>query len=284
MTAASDWDGATYDRIADPMTRWGSAVLERLPLAGHETVLDAGCGSGRVTEQLLERLPGGRVIAADAAPSMLAEARRRLARFGDRVTFVECDLAQPLRSGHAGLSLRSGHAGLSLRSGHAGLSLSTGHAGLSLQLDGPVDAVFSTATFHWVPDHDALFANLAGALRPGGRLVAQCGGAGNVASVLRAVAEVGEEWAGPWTFATPAETTARLETAGFVDVEAWLQDEPTRIEPGEPMETFLATVILRAHLDRLPAGDRAGFVHAVAGRLAGGEIDYVRLNLAARRG
>jgi len=248
MTGAQDWDGATYDRIADPMTRWGSGVLDRLPLSGHETVLDAGCGSGRVTEQLLERLPDGRVIAADAAPSMLAEARRRLARFGDRVTFVGCDLARPLPIG------------------------------------APVDAILSTATFHWVPDHNALFANLAAVLRPDGLLVAQCGGAGNVASVLRAVAEVGEEWKGPWTFATPAEATARLEAAGFVDVDAWLQGEPTRIERGEPMETFLATVILRAHLDRLPEDRRAGFVRAVAERLPGDEIDYVRLNLVARRG
>jgi trans-aconitate 2-methyltransferase len=80
-----DWDAATYDRVADPMTRWGTAVLERLPLDGDEAVLDAGCGSGRVTEQLAERLPRGRVIALDASPSMVDAARARLARFGDRI-------------------------------------------------------------------------------------------------------------------------------------------------------------------------------------------------------
>ncbi|MGI8809145.1 MAG: class I SAM-dependent methyltransferase [Acidimicrobiales bacterium] len=230
------------------MTRWGSTVLERLPLTGDETVLDAGCGSGRVTEELLERLPHGRVVAADAAPSMLAEARRRLERFGDRVEFVECDLGRPL------------------------------------PVDPPVDAVLSTATFHWVADHDALFANLAAVLRPGGRLVAQCGGAGNIASVRRAVADLGESWPGPWTFATPEETAARLEAAGFVDVQAWLHDEPTPIEAGEAMETYLATVILRAHLDRMPEAERASFVGRVAERLAGSEIDYVRLNIVARSG
>ena len=243
----TDWDGATYDRIADPMTRWGSSVLERLTLEGDETVLDAGCGSGRVTEQLLERLPRGRVIAADAAPSMLVEARTRLQRFGDRVQFVECDLGRPL------------------------------------PLEEPVDAVFSTATFHWVADHDALFANLAAVLEPGGRLVAQCGGAANVASVRRAVAELGDTWPGPWTFATPEETSARMAAAGFVDIEAWLTDEPTPIAQGEPLETFLATVILRSHLARMPAPERAGVVRRVADRLPSGEIDYVRLNLGARR-
>ncbi|HJV09485.1 MAG TPA: methyltransferase domain-containing protein [Acidimicrobiales bacterium] len=230
------------------MARWGSAVLERLPLAGDETVLDAGCGSGRVTEELLERLPGGRVVAADNAPSMLAEARRRLARFGDRVTFVECDLGRPL------------------------------------PVDGPVDAILSTATFHWVPDHDALFANLTAVLRAGGRLVAQCGGAGNVASVHAAAAEVLDDgWVGPWTFATPEETAAWLDAAGFVDVETWLHEEPTPIEAGEPLETFLRTVILRAHVDRLPEGERAGFVREVAERLPSTTIDYVRLNILARR-
>ncbi|MGI8984710.1 MAG: class I SAM-dependent methyltransferase [Acidimicrobiales bacterium] len=222
-------------------------MLERLTLAGDETVLDAGCGSGRVTEALAERLPAGRVIAADAASSMLVEARRRLARFGDRVRFVECDLGQPI------------------------------------PIDKPVDAIFSTATFHWVPDQDALFTNLAGVLRPGGALVAQCGGAGNIASVRRAAADLGETWPGPWTFAT-AEAAARLVVAGFVDVETWLHEEPTSIEAGEPMETFLRTVILREHLTRMAEADRDDFVRRVADRVAPAGIDYVRLNITARRG
>ena len=231
------------------MTRWGSAVLDRLPLVGDETVLDAGCGSGRVTEALLERLPHGRVIAADAAPSMLVEARRRLDRFGERVTFVECDLGRPL------------------------------------PIAGPVDAVLSTATFHWVLDHDALFANLAAVLRPEGRLVAQCGGVGNVASVHAAAAELlGDGWHGPWNFATPAATKARLEAAGFVDVETWLHEEPTFIEPGETMAAFLRTVILRNHLERVPEGDRDAFVRRVGERIPDSTVDYVRLNILARFG
>jgi trans-aconitate 2-methyltransferase len=229
------------------MTRWGGSVLERLALAGNETVLDAGCGSGRVTEQLLERLPDGRVIAVDAAPSMLVEARNRLARFAGRVEFVECDLGRPLT------------------------------------VHGPVDAVFSTATFHWVPDHDALFRNLAAVLRPGGMLVAQCGGRGNIESVRRIATEL-TGWEGPWTFATPEQTTARLTAAGFVDVETWLHEEPTPIEPGEPLETFLATVILRSHLARMPDGERTRFVRRVAERLPSPVIDYVRLNVTARYG
>ena len=242
-----DWDAATYDRIADPMTRWGATVLDRLVLVGDERVLDAGCGSGRVTELLVERLPTGAVVALDGSPSMIAEARRRLARFGDRVQYVVADLGRPL------------------------------------PLGSPVDAILSTATFHWVPDHDALFRNLAAVIRPGGRLVAQCGGAGNIASIQAVLATVGDGWLGPAHFETPEATRIRLEAAGFVDVETWLNPEPTPLEPGEPLETYLATVVLGGHLERLPAADRKAFVRDVAGRLARPEIDYVRLNILATR-
>jgi trans-aconitate 2-methyltransferase len=242
-----DWDGPTYDRVAEPATRWGVAVLDRLPLSGHERVLDAGCGSGRVTEMLAERLPRGRVVAVDGSPAMIATARERLARFGDRVEFMLADLRRPLPIGEA------------------------------------VDAIFSTATFHWIPDHDRLFIDLATILRPGGMLVAQCGGGDNIASIQRVLADFGDGWLGDVNFQGPLDTARRLDAAGFVDVECWLHDEPTRFEPGEPFETYLRTIILGAHLERLPAGDRDAFVHEVATRLPEPVIDYVRLNIVARR-
>ena len=242
-----EWDGSTYDRIADPMTRWGSVVLDRLVLRGGETVLDAGCGSGRVTEQLLERLPDGRVFALDASASMIAAARERLAPAADRVTFIEADLGKPL------------------------------------PVPGPVDAVVSTATFHWVPDHATLFRNLAAVLRPGGRLVAQCGGSGNIASVMDALDELAPDAERAWVFATPEETAARLAAAGFTDIETWLHDEPTDI-PEADLETYLTEVILGSHLATMPEKDRAGFVRAVAERLPGPHLDYVRLNIVATRG
>lgn len=250
MTTPRDWDAATYDRVAAPQTRWGTAVLERLPLDGDETVLDAGCGSGRVTELLLERLPRGRVIALDASAAMVAEARHRLERFGDRIAFLEADLGRPFELPGGGLA----------------------------------DAILSTATFHWVPDHDALFRNLAAVLRPGGRLVAQFGGAGNIASVKAIVASIGDGWLGPAHYETVEATTERLTAAGFVDIDAWLQPEPTRFEPGEPLETFLRTVILGPQVDRLPEDERAAYVHEVASRMPEPVVDYVRLNVNARRG
>lgn len=229
------------------MAAWGAAVLDRLPLRGDERVLDAGCGSGRVTELLADRLPRGRVVALDGSPAMLAQARARLRRHGDRIEYVEADLGRPL------------------------------------PIDEPVDAVLSTATFHWLPDHDALFRNLAAVTRPGGRLVAQAGGAGNIATVQAVLATIGDGWPGPLRFETPAATTARLVAAGFTDVECWLTPEPTRFEPGPPFEAYLRTVILGAHLERLPAEHHDAFVRAVAEGLAEPVVDYVRLNILAVR-
>ena len=240
-----DWDARSYDRVSDPMTGWGRVVLDRLSLEGHERVLDAGCGTGRVTQVLRERLPRGRVVALDASPSMLAEARDRLG--DDRVDYVLADLRRPL------------------------------------PLDGPVDAVFSNATFHWVKDHDALFAHLAEVLVPGGPLVAQCGGAGNIASVLEAVRQVGHPGPDPFHFADAEETRRRLETAGFVEVQTWMHQEPTPLEAGESLEEYLATVALGSHLQHVAPHDRPEFVRAVAQRLPRPEIDYVRLNILARR-
>jgi len=249
MTTPRDWDAATYDRVADPQTRWGAAVLDRLELSGDETVLDAGCGSGRVTESLVEHLPRGRVVAIDASPSMVEAARARLARFGDRVAYVVADVGRPFDVP-----------------------------------GGPVDAILSTATFHWVPDHDALFRNLAAVIRPGGRLSAQFGGAGNIASVKAVLATIGDGWLGDAHYETPEATTARLIASGFVEIRAWLQPEPTRFEPGEPFETFLRTVILGQHVDRLPPEERDAFVHEVAERIGEPVVDYVRLNVLATRG
>jgi trans-aconitate 2-methyltransferase len=244
----TDWNAASYDRVADPQARWGAEVLMRLPLAGDERVLDAGCGTGRVTQLLLTRVPRGEVMALDASAAMLQEARRRLASHGDRVSYHHADLGQPL------------------------------------PIDEPVDAILSTATFHWVADHDALFANLAAVLQPGGRLVAQCGGYGNIARFIEVASSVDPNFTrNQHNFQTPEATAERLERSGFVEIRTWLSDAPTRFDPGKPFEAFLATVCLRTHLAGIPEEERVPFVRAVAARMPQPVLDYVRLNITARR-
>ncbi|HET9851395.1 MAG TPA: methyltransferase domain-containing protein [Candidatus Limnocylindrales bacterium] len=242
-----DWNAASYDRVADPQARWGAQVLERLPLEGHETVLDAGCGTGRVTELLLARLPRGRVVALDASAAMLEQARGRLARFGNQVSYVQADLERPL------------------------------------PIADPVDAVLSTATFHWVLDHDALFANLAAVLRPGGRLVAQCGGFGNIDSLLRIAKDIHPGFRRLHNFQTAEATRERLERSGFDTIETWLSAAPTPFDSPAQFEAFLETVCLRTFLEELPHEGREPFVKAVAARMPELTLDYVRLNITARR-
>jgi trans-aconitate 2-methyltransferase len=242
-----EWDARTYDRISDHMFRMGVSILDRLELRGDEAVLDAGCGSGRVTEELVARLPRGRVVALDGSAAMIEEARARLAPAGSRVEYVVADLSR------------------------------------SIPLARPVDAILSTATFHWIPDHAALFRNLAAVLSPGGRLVAQYGGAGNVAALVAVLRQVGDGWPGPWNFSSADEAKALLGQAGFVDVRTWLHEEEVELERGEQLETFLRTISLGAHLERLAASEHDAFVHQVADRLPSATLDYVRLNIVARR-
>jgi len=248
MPEVRDWDGRTYDRISGPMEALGLAVLDRLTLGGEETVLDFVFSYAPTTETLIQRLPRGRVIAVDMSESMVAAARERL---GPDADIRQADL-------------------------------------LELELDEPVDAIFSTATFHWIADHERLFARLLGALRPGGRLVAQCGGEGNIdvlrgkANVLLArdpYAEHFRDWHPPWNYAGPGETRERLLAAGFTSAECWLAPAPQR--PEHPRE-FLATIVLGPHVQHLPEPLRDPFMDDVMAEL--GEpviVDYVRLNIDA---
>ena len=242
-----EWDAASYDRIATPMTRMGSAVLDRLPLDGRRA---------RARRRLRER--AGHAATARAAAARPGRRARRVAPDGragarnaaaagldDRAEYVVADLGQPI------------------------------------PISEPVDAVLSTATFHWVLDHDALFRNLAAVMRPGAPLVAQCGGGENIARVRAVLRDLGETWA-PWNFAWPDETRARLEAAGFDEIEVWLHDEPVEIPPAE-LRDFLRTIILGSNLARKAPDEREPFVEAVAERLADGRLDYVRLNILARR-
>jgi trans-aconitate 2-methyltransferase len=252
--SSRDWDAATYDRVAEPQLEWARDQLGRLRLAGDEVVLDAGCGTGRVTELLAERVPCGRVYAVDVAPSMVERAARTLAlRYHDRATVLCQDLVE-------------------------------------LELPEPVDVAFSNATFHWILDHDALFRRLHAMLKPGGQLVAQCGGQGNIEAFHGAADSVAREepfapffqsWRKPWNFASAEETTARLERTGFTDVACWLESKP--VQPSDP-SAFVGTVCLVRHLDPLPDGLRGPFIDTVLERTGVPlTLEYVRLNMTSRK-
>ena len=243
-----EWDARTYDALPLPHQRWGSSAIEKLNLSGNETVVDFGCGTGRDAEALLDLLPNGRVIAVDGSQQMLDQLRTRLAKSIDRVTVLHVDIRE------------------------------------RVELLKLADAALSVATLHWLPNHESVFRTIAGTLRSGARLVAECGGAGNIALVRKALREVsGADGAETWNFANVQDTKKHLESAGFTEIEVRLVPDPARLERGEQLEAFLATVMLGAQLRDIVPEERRAFVHGVATRLPEPEIDYVRLQIEAIR-
>lgn len=257
----TEWNAASYHRISAPQTSWGQKVLDRLIVRGDERGIDAGCGSGRLTGELMERLPAGRLIAIDRSWNMLMTARANLRPvLGSRVAFAQVSLPD-------------------------------------LPFANWADLVFSTATFHWVKDHQALFAGIFTTLRSGGKLHAQCGGGPN----LRRAHELAERvmgaqpfatyftnWPGPWEFANAEVTAKRLNDAGFVDIDTNLEEAPTTLATEADYREFVTTVIYHPHLERLPdAALKQAFIDRVT-ELAAKEavpftLDYWRLNMQASK-
>jgi trans-aconitate 2-methyltransferase len=246
---ADGWDAGLYDAISDMQLGWGIKVLDRIELTGDENVLDAGCGTGKVTALIAERVPRGRVIGVDASRSMIDEARKRLP---PEVELIVGDL-------------------------------------LDIELADPVDVVFSNATFHWIHDHDRLFQRLHSTLRPGGRLEVQFGGEGNVADLEAAVREASATppFAAyldgaplPWRFRSPEETAAALDRASFVEVRCWTECITESFDEGRD----LRACGVGDYIGHLPASLRDRFVAAVVDAMDDPTVrEYVRLNVSAWR-
>jgi trans-aconitate 2-methyltransferase len=255
----SDWNAERYHDLSSPQQVWGRRVLERLPLSGNERVLDLGCGTGRITQEIHGRLPHGQLIAADRSDAMVATAAAWLREHAPRAVVVQADA-------------------------------------VALPFQRTLDAVFSTATFHWILDHSSLFRSIITALKPGGRVVAQCGGGPNLAA-LRGRADrlrrehrwspYFDEWAEPWYYADVESTRRRLTSAGFQEIDVSLEEAPTPFTGAEAFQEFVATVCVRPYLDRLPVRERKPFLTELTMAAAADSppftLDYWRLNISARR-
>lgn len=256
-----EWNAALYHQISSPQVIWGKKVLAQISLRGNETVLDAGCGTGRLTRDLLEALPRGHVVGLDVSQNMLEAARAHLEPdFGGRIEFVCCDL-------------------------------------LDMPFEERFDGIFSTASFHWVLDHDRLFRSLHRALRPGGWLCAQCGGAKNLDRLLgrvhtliaaRPYAQYFAAYRFPWEFSDADVAASRLCRAGFEEIETNLEEAPAKFPNAQEFRDFVENIVLRDHLDRVP--DRAvreQFLDELTRQAAGDNpaflLDYWRLNLRGRK-
>lgn len=257
-----EWNSKEYDRLSDPQFGWGLKVLKRLaelPLQGNEHVMDAGCGTGRVTAEMAKLFPKGSIVAVDLSRNMLEQAQANLIPgFGARISFANVDLQQ-------------------------------------LPFNSAFDLVFSTAVFHWVKDHSQLFRSIATALRPDGWLVAQCGGKGNLDHVRSRVrglqatppfARFFQNWTEPWEYADDSTTTSRLRAAGFTGIKTWLEDATFSIDSADKYRKFIETVIVRANLKQIDDTKlQERFLDLLTEQAGedGYTLDYVRLNIEARK-
>ena len=252
----SDWDAESYHRLSDPQRSWGLTVLDRLAPASGERILDIGCGTARLTSGLIARVPSARVAGVDRSWTMLREARRRAL---PGIGFVQAEA-------------------------------------LRLPFMPVFDAVFSTATFHWVREHRPLFAEIHRVLRPGGRLVSQAGGGPNLARLYERSAAAArqpefvpyfEGWEEPWTFASVDDTRMLMKEVRFTDIEVWLEPTPTTFPDETAFGEFVSTVCLRHHLDRLPSELRPEYLARVIDFAKADDpaltLDYWRLNIDARK-
>jgi len=246
MTRSHKWDAERYESLPLPHVEWGKRVIGWLDLAGDEHVLEAGAGTGRDAELILERIPRGHYTAIDGSADMLSKLHPRLAIYGNRVTVIEADLNEPLPS---------------MR---------------------PANAIFSIATFHWLLDHSRLFANLAAALQPGGQLAFECGGRGNVATINAAIDEVLGPAPRPWNYPGPEETRDALLSAGFTQVEARLRPHPVIFAERAEFLRYLDTSGIAYAAAGPDPVTHAAFVNAVAKQLPKSIFDYVRLEVTAR--
>ena len=259
MLKSREWNAAEYDRLSAPQFQWGQRVLGELRLRGDERVLDAGCGSGKLTRLLLQSLPRGCVVGLDLSRNMVRLAHDNLkTEIAGRAHFVAADL-------------------------------------MAVPFHECFDGVFSTASFHWVLDHNALFGNLFSSLKGGGWLHAQCGGGPNLLRLrqrVRSLSRMPEfarwlaDFPEPWFFSDTEGAASRLRTAGFAGIETGLEPASFAVSSSQEFENYLRTFVLHRHVELLPEqGFRDSFVRQVAEASADDDppwtLDYWRLNLRA---
>jgi len=153
----TQWNAQDYHRHSSEQQKWAHELIEKLKLNGDEHLLDIGCGDGKVTASIAQRLPRGRVVGVDKSSEMIAFARMNFP--AANLSFLQMDAA-------------------------------------SLAFDAQFDVAFSNAALHWIVDHRPVLSGIHRALKPSGRALLQMGGEGNASEVLAVVNSIAarDEW------------------------------------------------------------------------------------------
>jgi trans-aconitate 2-methyltransferase len=264
------WDAENYHRVSTVQESWAIELLEKRKMGEYEVVMDAGCGTGRVTETIANAVKRGRVYAVDRDDNMIAKAKENLSGFSN-ITFIKSDISE-------------------------------------VSLPEKMDLIFSNAVIHWVLDHKKLFSNFWKLLKPNGELLIQCGGKGNLGMVHTILEKLRKsntfkhyfvDWKNPWNFASPEDIKKTLNDTGFKDTQAQLKKKTAEFEDYHEFILFMKTVVMKPHLSYLPTDNnneiRNSFIGEFMNELKKNQItgrtetdidlrlQYVRLDITGRK-
>ena len=261
------WDAQKYDKVSWLQERWGQDLIDGIKWnPTYQVIMDAGCGTGRVTKILAQKVgTKGTIYAVDVDPNMVSQAKLNLSSF-ENVHVIQSDIA-------------------------------------NVSLPDKVNVIFSNAVLHWISDHRRLFGHfwelLTNALfaekKSAGLLIAQCGGHGNLDNVRRILNQIIKlddfeshfhDWAEPWYFAKPVDTEELLREIGFENIRVFLSDGTTNFSDRKSYSDFVSTVIMMPYLENLPNEQLKHrflklFLDRVEEMKLDWTLDYVRLNIMA---
>lgn len=229
------WNANDYADHSGAQYQWAKELIERLGLKGNESLLDLGCGDGKVTAEIATNLKTGRVVGIDNSEEMIALAKDRFSFSAyPNLSFLKQDVRE-------------------------------------LSFYQEFDLVFSNAVLHWVLDHRPVLKGIYQALKPNGRVIVQMGGKGNATEVVSVVHELMEqdEWKGffknfsfPYGFYSPEEYKPWLKDAGFTVHAVKLKPIMMVHENEEKFKGWFRTTWL-PYIHRIPIELQDQFIHAV---------------------
>ncbi len=233
-----NWNAADYEQHSQAQQLWARELIGKLALTGVETVLDLGCGDGKVTAELATCVSQGSVLGVDSSDAMIQLANQRypVTQYPN-LSFVQMDARQ-------------------------------------LDFIQYFDVVFSNAALHWVKDHRPVIEGIYRSLKPGGRILLQMGGKGNAEEILSVLEQVQSEpkwhpyfehFEFPYGFYGTDEYNALLQASGFNIKRLQLIPKDMQHTGQQGLEGWIRTTWL-PYTAAIPNALRDAFISAIASR------------------
>lgn len=237
-TPSGKWNAEDYAKNSSAQELWANELISNLSLKGSESLLDIGCGDGRITDVIARRLPSGFVVGIDSSESMIELASRSFTR--NNLVFYTMGATD-------------------------------------IHLDKTFDIAFSNATLHWVKDHQTVLSNLKTYLNPNTKILFQMGGYGNAAEIIKVVEQITalDKWAEyfkgfefPYSFYGVGDYEQWLPMTGYEAIRIELKPKDMVHKNPDELKGWLRTTWF-PYTDRLPEHQRETFITEVVGAYLG---------------